>query len=254
VVGGYPGSLLAGSDGTLYGTATGGAYDQGMVFALSPPQSPGAPWTEQAIYNFSGTIDGAYPGSLIAGPNGILYGSAGGGTFSNGLVFELTPPVKPRLAWLETVLWNVPPSFSGAQVTLYSDGVFCGSIASPTGYGLFQLQREAGGTWTPTVLYSFPANGKVFSSQLILRHGGIYGTTARITGFGGQGRGGDVFELQRPATAGEPWKERILHHFEKRDSPHGNIVFDADGVIYGTTDTSNAPPHQGFAYQLTVHP
>jgi uncharacterized repeat protein (TIGR03803 family) len=102
-------SLLLGSDGTLYGTAYGGAYDQGMIFALSPPQSPGDPWTEHAIYNFTGTVDGSTPVSLITGPNGVLYGTtAFGGSYNDGVLFQLSPPPRPRIAWLQTVLFNFP--------------------------------------------------------------------------------------------------------------------------------------------------
>ena len=86
-------SLIMGCDGTLYGFAYGGAYDQGMIFALSPPQSPRDPWTEYAIYNFTGTVDGSTPISLITGPNGVLYGTtAFGGSYNDGVLFQLSPP------------------------------------------------------------------------------------------------------------------------------------------------------------------
>lgn len=71
---------------------------------------------------------------------------------------------------------------------------------------------------------------------------------------GGPGPGGDVFELQQPVSIGQPWTEIILHHFQKADSPHGNIVFDASGAIYGTTNRSNADPHYGYAYKVVVPP
>lgn len=154
----------------------------------------------------------------VFGPNGILFGTTTYGGISN----------------------------AGTVFALY------GTAALSTGFSLFQLQRTARGTWTPTVLYTFPPNGTLLSSPLILRGGNLYGTTATITGLGGQGPGGDVFALQKPAAAGEPWKEILLHHFQRRDSPHGSIVFDANGVIYGTTSSSNAAPNAGYAYQVTV--
>jgi len=254
----YP-SLRLGSDGTLYGTALGGAYGQGMIFALSPPRSPGAAWTEYAIYNFTGTVDGAVPESLVAGPKGTLYGTnVFGGAFNNGVFFELSPPDRPGLAWTEATLWNFSTGISnfnaGASVSLYSDGVIYGTAATSTGYAVLELQPAAAGTWTETVLYTFPDNGTVLSSPLILRNGNLFGTTATITAYGGQGPGGDLFELQKPQGSGEPWNEVILHHFEERDSPNGSIVFDSNGAIYGTTDSSNAAPYQGYAYQVTLPP
>jgi hypothetical protein len=90
------------------------------------------------------------------------------------------------------------------------------------------------------------------SSPLILRHGNLFGTTSTINSFGDPTPGGDVVEFQKPAASGDPWTEVIMHHFQRLDSPHGNIVFDTGGVVYGTTDLSNAAPHQGYAYQLIL--
>jgi hypothetical protein len=175
---------------------------------------------------------------------------------NNGVLFQLSPPLRPRLAWIQTVLFNFSidiPNFSpAAAISLYSDGVIYGTVALSTGFGLIQLQPESGATWTQAVLYTFPPNGTLLSSPLILRHGNLLGTTSTITAYGDQGPGGDVFMLQKPAASGDPWTEVILDHFEKHDSPHGNIIFDANGVIYGTTDKSNTAPNEGYAYQLVL--
>jgi len=250
--------LFIAADGILYGTAYGGGYGQGMVFALSPPQSPGLAWTQHTIYSFTGTVDGSVPLSLIAGPNGVLYGTTAlGGTYNNGVLFQLTPSGDPRGAWRQTVLFNFnlstgAPGYSPrASISLYNDGAIYGTAYLSTGY-LMQWQPGAGGAWTQTVLYTFSPNGTILSSPLILHNGNLFGTTATINTWGDQYFGGDVFELQKPAAPGGPWTEVILHHFQKLDSPHGNIVFDNGGVIYGATDLSNAAPHQGYAYQLIL--
>jgi hypothetical protein len=174
----YPYSLIVGSGGTLYGGSSNGVYGQGMIYALSPPLSPGAPWTEQAIYNFTGIADGSVPLSLIARPNGALYGTTVlGGTFGNGALFQLTPPSKPYLAWLQTVLFNFNlgiQNFSDdAAISLYSDGVIYGTADLADGSGIIQLQPAPGGTWTETAIYTFSPNGSVLSSQLILRDGNL---------------------------------------------------------------------------------
>lgn len=89
--GGIPfqdGKLLFDSSGNLYGTTnTGGAFGFGTVFELKPSSNR---WIEIVLYSFTGGTDGANPiGGVIAkGPN--LYGAVpGGGTFGNGVVFEL---------------------------------------------------------------------------------------------------------------------------------------------------------------------
>ena len=76
--------------GNLYGTAGGGYYGYGTVFELTP--TAGGGWTEQVLHSFNGT-DGAGPqAGLIFDADGNLYGTtAGGGTYNDGTVFELTP-------------------------------------------------------------------------------------------------------------------------------------------------------------------
>jgi uncharacterized repeat protein (TIGR03803 family) len=85
-------ALIFGSKGELYGTtAVGGASGKGTVFQLAPATT-GSGWTEQVIYNFKGSSDGANPEApLILGSNGDLYGTtySVNGTSDYGTVFKI---------------------------------------------------------------------------------------------------------------------------------------------------------------------
>jgi uncharacterized repeat protein (TIGR03803 family) len=76
--------------GNLYGTTyQGGSHFLGSVFRLS--QSP-AGWTYTSLHDFAGGTDGNQP---IAGvsfdSHGNLFGTAQGGTYDYGTVYEITP-------------------------------------------------------------------------------------------------------------------------------------------------------------------
>jgi uncharacterized repeat protein (TIGR03803 family) len=119
--------------GVLYGTTfAGGAYNEGTVFSLTPPSSPGGAWTETILHNFTGGTDGSKPlASVVIGRHGVLYGTTGaGGTDTDGVVFSLEPPSSPGGSWTETVLH----SFTGADgngpvapVVIGSGGVLYGT-------------------------------------------------------------------------------------------------------------------------------
>jgi len=93
----YPtASLVPDKSGNLYGTANGSHNDPGAIFKLS--RTSGGNWQEHVLYRFTGQKDGRFPGGLIFGANGHLYGPAGGGGdpkcgFGNGcgVVFETVP-------------------------------------------------------------------------------------------------------------------------------------------------------------------
>ena len=81
------GSLIADSDGNLYGTTfSGGTSNDGVVFEITPEGD------ETVLHDFSGS-DGSTPYSgLIISQDGILYGTTGfGGTLNQGTVFQSTP-------------------------------------------------------------------------------------------------------------------------------------------------------------------
>jgi uncharacterized repeat protein (TIGR03803 family) len=205
------GGLLAGrDDGALYGTTDGGGNSYGTVFKLTPPTNPGAKWTETVLVNFSGGLNGGYPlGTLIAGKSGALYGTTEqGGAYSQGTVFEVSPPVPGSMRWTQKILYN----FQGGSD---AGGPFGGLIAdSGALYGtgnhggtsnfgaVFKLTPPAarGGAWTEIVLYSFKAGSDGYSpvGSLFRLNSTLYGTTA----FGGGGSGcagglgcGTVFEI-----------------------------------------------------------
>jgi uncharacterized repeat protein (TIGR03803 family) len=88
----YPNSTLVfDSAGNLYGTASGGAYDGGVVFELSPAANGG--WTETVLHSFANNRnDGIGPmGPLVLDAAGNIYGTTeGGGRYGSGVVFEIT--------------------------------------------------------------------------------------------------------------------------------------------------------------------
>jgi uncharacterized repeat protein (TIGR03803 family) len=126
-----PNSLTLASDGTLYGTAFGSSYDQGIgkatVFQLTPPASGGGAWSFTLLQNFGENVNLNSPLILR---NGNLYGTAD--SFTGGQVFELQPPATPGGAWTRVPLHQ----FSGNQLpggTLVMDqrGGLFGVTAAP---------------------------------------------------------------------------------------------------------------------------
>src|ERR1700733_3382376 len=78
-------AVIIGHGGVLYGTTEGGGTsNNGTVFSLTPPGSPGASWTETALYSFTGSPnDGANPeAGVVIGGGGVLYGTTAGGGIS----------------------------------------------------------------------------------------------------------------------------------------------------------------------------
>jgi uncharacterized repeat protein (TIGR03803 family) len=118
----FPGELIFGKDGSLYGAAyRGGLYDAGVVFKLTPGSN--GTWTETVLHNFAGVDgDGANPmGKLIFDDLGNLYGttSIGGinggqcGGFGCGIAYELSPSVDGK--WKETVLHRFTGGLDGGS-------------------------------------------------------------------------------------------------------------------------------------------
>ena len=253
--------LVFDQGGNLYGTTVnGGAYDDGMVFELSP-KADGV-WTETVLYTFSGSADGAGPvAGLTFDTAGNLYSTtAYGGNLSCdpdygcGVVFKLMP--NQQGSWTESVLYTF------RTLTNCSDGEWPhgglifdqkGNLYGTTSQGganvhgvgafgtLFKLTPSLDGNWAETVLYNFcslnscqdglaPFGGVIFGQG-----GNLYGTTLD-GGNAGCGAGcGVVFKLAPTPKGG--WKETVRHYFLDRPGaePYAGLMLDASGNLFGTT-------------------
>jgi len=184
--------------GATYGTGSCGA-GCGAVFKLT---RKGGNFQYQTLYSFqgSGIGDGENPyGAPILDSTGNIYGTTMAGGNGSGIVYKLAP--------------------------------------------------EANGKYKETVLHVFGAFGsndgtQPFSSLAFDSAGNLYGTTNQ----GGGGVGGTfclngcgtVFELS-PNSDGS-WTESVIHSFtgdagsSDGQNPHGGVVFDAAGNLWGTTE------------------
>jgi len=260
------GGLIFDSSGNLYGTTVSGggsaACNQapyigcGTAFELSPSGSGG--WTETILYVFQGGADGSVPSSpLIFDHAGNLYGTtAGGGTYSSGTVFELSP--NSNGGWTETILYSFGGTASdGAEPQgLIFDG--SGNLYGTTELGglpqcyhndpcgtVFELSPNGSGGWTETIIYRFLGGGDGFLANgglIFDNSGNLYGTTSAgglNNGCGssnGQGCG-TAFELSPNGSGG--WTETVLYNFASTASdganPAAGLIFDQSGNLYGTT-------------------
>jgi len=267
--GAYPNAnVVMGKDGILYGTTGGpGSLNTlGAVYSLTPPTSPGAPWTEATLYSFSGPSDGENPVAPVAigsGPSGypMLFGTTGfgGGCPANawgcGTVFSLTPPAGAPAGggvWPEAVLHyfdhldgqRLPGDGSHpvAGVAIGQGGVLFGTTCDggTNGYGtVFSLgsPESPGGAWNETIIHNFtgsgdgsgPCGGLVFGKD-----GLLYGATE----YGGIAGAGTVFSITPPSARGGAWTETVLYNFaggSDGQAPSAGVVIGQDGVLYGTT-------------------
>jgi uncharacterized repeat protein (TIGR03803 family) len=209
-------SLVFDASGNLYGTTQLGGIivsgtcggGCGSVFELSPS---GGAWTEHVLYLFSGKPgDGRSPdANVILDAAGNLYGTtAAGGEPSQGYcgtgcgtVFMLS---QSSGVWKEKILL----SFDGtdgatplAPVIFDAAGNLYGTSQGFTGdtWGTVYKLSPSGGSWTETVLHSFPIyapgdpDGYFPSTGLIFDSAGnLYGTAP---GGGQTSTGGIVFEI-----------------------------------------------------------
>jgi uncharacterized repeat protein (TIGR03803 family) len=242
--------LVRDSAGNLYGTTNGGgASGLGTLFRLDAKDK------ETVLHNFTGGTDGKNPASgVLRDAAGNLYGTTqlGGAPGSYGVVFELTAAGK----------FSVPYAFKGfsggggdggyPQASLFRDwhGNLYGTTAGG-GISTPQCQRGGGtvfkltlanGSWTESLLYTFPCtypDGMFPYAPLIAGpSGSLYGTTAGggTCGGGAQDACGTVFQMT-PGVAG--WTHTVLYGFEGGSdgaSVKDGLVRDSAGYLYGTTE------------------
>jgi uncharacterized repeat protein (TIGR03803 family) len=216
-----------GGNGALYGTTVGGGAGScpfdgsdegcGTIFELTPPAISGGQWTESVLHSFTGGPDGFFPYTgLSQGGNGALYGTTlfgGSGQCTDGY-----PPVV----------------------------VGCGTA--------FELSPPVspGGSWTKTVIYSFPGTDAASSqpSGLVIdKNGSMYGTTVG----GGASNAGTVFKLNPPVSPSHPWTETTIYSFaggSDGSGPSAGVTFGRDDSLYGTTSLGGAS-NCGTVFQLT---
>jgi uncharacterized repeat protein (TIGR03803 family) len=283
----YPQHLAFDSAGAVYGTTvTNGSPYWGTVFQLVPPTKQGGAWNENVLYDFQGwdpTGDGAQPQQgMVFDPNGNLYGTtAFGGNASAcgggcGVVFEVSPPAQQGGAWKENVLYVFQGSYDGGgpgelvfgpNGSLFgttrsggSAGFFFSCLGNPNRNHLacgtvFELTppAKAGGSWTKTILHSFPTyagDGRYPSTVLTFdAQGNLYGTA----GEGGSMGYGMVFKLT-PANGKNGWTETVIHDFagaSDGEYPGPGLVLGPNGVLYGTASNSGFYGTTGIVFQLT---
>jgi uncharacterized repeat protein (TIGR03803 family) len=241
--------LVFDAKGNLYGTTGGGGNPTGchgscgVAFELSP-NSDGT-WTETVLYRFKSAATGIDPqGPLTLDAQGNLYGvMRGGGAFNChrggcGVIYEL---VHSTQGWTEKVLhtfygpngwWPNGGLVFDAAGNLYGTTIYGGAYD----FGLAFKLSPASGEWQETPIHDFtggndgvlPTSGMVFD-----KHGNLYGTTMGGQPFVCEGSSacGEVFELS-PVSSG--WKISALYLVPQEYDPHGGLIFDPAGNLYGT--------------------
>jgi uncharacterized repeat protein (TIGR03803 family) len=177
--------LILDRAGNLTGaTWFGGAFDQGVVFKMTPSG------VESVIYSFTGGTDGRYPTEkLTQDAAGNMYGVAyKGGAYDYGTVFKITPD------GTETTLHSFTGGSDGnvlaSPVILDSTGNVYGIASGGTkGHGIVYKITPSGDT---TVIYEAGPVG-LGSGLAMDKLGNLYGTTWS----GGAHRTGSVYKLTK---------------------------------------------------------
>jgi uncharacterized repeat protein (TIGR03803 family) len=246
------GQLIQGTNGSFYGTTTGGGQlGIGTVFRITPAGLMFQLSSFCVQSSCTGSAGARPQAGLVEGNDGNFYGTTeDGGANGQGTVFKLTPAGK-----IETLysFCSQPNCTDGAEpwdgLVQGSDGNFYGTTygggASSNGGGEVYKITPSGEL---TTLYSFctqsncsdgenPFGGLVQGSD-----GNFYGTTENVEdGYG------TVFSVTPSG------KLTILHEFDGTQGsyPSAQLIQGVNGAFYGTTSSGGADGY-GTIFELSV--
>jgi uncharacterized repeat protein (TIGR03803 family) len=235
--GGNYGDRPSGTLEGLFGTASDGLHNYGVVYHVSLKG-------DQAVLHAFNSADGAYPGGgVIADGAGNLYGTTqGGGTTGRGTVFKLAPDGTETVLHSFCVPAKNPCPDGQSPATglsldsagnLYGTAQYGGTGAGGQGGTLFKVAPDG----TTVVLHAFCyrkscLDGTHPGPVTLNAAGAIYGVTeyGGIDCDGSHQGCGTVFKFVNGAY-------QVLHSFTGSDGayPVGGLLLGGSSIIYGTT-------------------
>jgi hypothetical protein len=192
------------------------------VFQLTPPSEPGGSWTENVLYNFTGSGD-AFGGILLIDKSGALYST------TQNQVFKLTPPQDSGADWTFTVLHSDVATFITVDLVGKTGALF-------------------GTTLGPNAFFELTQSG---NEKVLVEMGDIYPLPGLAAGPGGAlyggNFGGEVFKLTPPSQRGGKW---TIAFVISSCFNNGMPTLNKKGTIYGY-DVGICGPQHGAVYQVT---
>jgi hypothetical protein len=254
----YPGGLIVGEKGTLYGVTSEPAQfivsdpapiRGGSVFRLNPPTKSQPSWTKTILHNFTGPPDGTGDVAIVYSHDKIYGITDFGGDSSSGVT---TPSGGTGIAFsLDGQTENILYTFCKDKAAGCTDGSPSSLVAGDQGviYGidpgsLFMLTSPRGkqSVWAESTIYS--QAGVSFAPYIDSFHGSccssllIENDAIYVVGIMVATNQNVLFKFT-PPTKGKPsWTKTILYTFV--DIGPSSLISDHQGGFYGTTFGSGA--------------
>jgi len=233
------GSLVADSDGVLYGTTiAGGISNQGAIFRVNH---------DGGDFKLLASLFGTYAG-LVLGSDGRLYGTTyAGGTSNCGTVFGINRDGS-GFAVLQSFTGGADGKNPEAALIEGDDGALYGTtyFLNSTNRGtIFKINKDGSGYATIHTFIGNPEGQQPMGRLLLASDGALYGTT----GFGGAHGAGTIFTVNENGGG-----FNTLYAFRSITSDGGDpvagLLEGSDHVLYGTAYASGGTGTNGIIFKI----